>query len=342
MILEQVFYKNLHALLDALKGKKVLLVCGKSFDRLEIAEPITKLNPVRFSGFAPNPVYEDVCAGVDLFRESGCEAILSVGGGSALDTAKCIKLFAPLVPGINYLQQPFQGNSIPLFAIPTTAGTGSESTRHAVIYYNGEKQSVSHPGIVPEGVCLIPEVLKGLPLYQKKCTLMDALCQAIESWWSVSATEESIGYSRLAMELILYNWKPFLTSGKQADQILLASNYAGRAINITATTAPHAMSYKLTSLYGIPHGHAVALCMAQVWAAMENEPKLKYIFHKFPFDLSWFLRLLKELELEQPRSKNKESDLKILVSAVNPLRLRNNPVPFTPETLRAMYERILL
>lgn len=340
--MEQVFYKNLHALLDALTGKKVLLVCGKSFDRLEIAEPITKLNPIRFSGFSPNPVYEDVCIGVDLFRESGCEAILSVGGGSALDTAKCIKLFAPMDPGINYLQQPFEDNSIPLFAIPTTAGTGSESTRHAVIYYNGEKQSVSHPGIVPEGVCLIPEVLKELPPYQKKCTLMDALCQAIESWWSVSATEESIGYSRLAMELIRNNWKPFLTSGKRADQILLAANYAGRAINITATTAPHAMSYKLTSLYGIPHGHAVALCMAQVWSAMLDEPKLQYIFRKFPIDLSWFLRLLKELELENPRSENNEYDLEILVSSVNLLRLRNNPVPFTPEILRAMYERILL
>ena len=340
--MEQVFYKNPDALLEALSEKKILLVCGKSFDRLEIAESVSRLNPVRFSGFSPNPVYEDVCAGVDLFRASGCDAILAVGGGSALDTAKCIKLFAPMDPATNYLQQPYEDNPIALYAIPTTAGTGSESTRHAVIYYNGEKQSVSHPDIVPGGVCLIPEVLKGLPLYQKKCTLMDALCQAVESWWSVSATEESISYSRLAMELIRCNWKPFLTSGKRADQILLASNYAGRAINITATTAPHAMSYKLTSLYGIPHGHAVVLCMAQVWAAMETEPKLQHIFRKMPVDLDWFLNLLEKLELEQPVSENKESDLEILASSVNPLRLRNNPVAFSTEVLRAMYERIVL
>ena len=340
--MKQVFYQTLADLLDTLKGKKVLLVCGNSFDRLEISAPILKLNPVRFSSFSPNPVYEDVCAGVDLFRASGCDAILAVGGGSALDTAKCIKLFAPMDPGINYLMQPFEGNGIPLLAIPTTAGTGSESTRHAVIYFHGEKQSVSHPGIVPEGVCLIPEVLKDLPLYQKKCTLMDALCQAIESWWSVSATEESIGCSKAAIELICDHWKSFLTSGKGADRILLASNYAGRAINITATTAPHAMSYKLTSLYGIPHGHAVALCMAQVWAAMGNEPSLRHIFQKMPVDLDWFLNLLEELELEQPVSENKARDLEILASSVNPLRLRNNPVTFTPETLRAMYERILL
>ena len=340
--MEQIFYETLDDLLEELQGKKVFLVCGNSFDRLEIARSIAGLNPVRFSGFSPNPVYEDICAGVDRFRTSGCDAILAVGGGSALDTAKCIKLFAPMKPGTNYLQQPFESTSIPLFAIPTTAGTGSESTRHAVIYFGGEKQSVSHPGIVPDGICLIPEVLKNVPLYQKKCTLMDALCQAIESWWSVSATEESIGYSRAAIVLIRDHWKDFLDCGNYSDRILLASNYAGRAINITATTAPHAMSYKLTSLYGIPHGHAVALSMEQVWASMLDNPNLQNIFRELPVDLNWFRSLVEHMKLEHPVCANKNRDLEILTASVNPLRLRNNPVAFTSEALRAMYERIVL
>ncbi len=342
MIMGQNFYPNPDSLLDSLIGKKVFLVCGKSFDRLEIAEAILRLNPVRFSGFSPNPVYDDVCQGLELFRETCCDVILAVGGGSALDTAKCIKLFATMDSAVNYLQQPFKENSIPLLAIPTTAGTGSESTRHAVIYYNGEKQSVSHPSIVPSGVCLIPSVLKDLPLYQKKCTMLDALCQAIESWWSVSATEESIGCSKISIELIRDHWKDFLDSGSHADQMLLASNYAGRAISITATTAPHAMSYKLTSLYGIPHGHAVALCMQQVWAAMLDEPRLQPVFREMPIDLSWFLNLMKALELESPVSESKDRDLEILAASVNPLRLRNHPVAFSTGMLRAMYERIVL
>ena len=340
--MDQTFYDSLDSLLESFRGKKIFLVCGNSFDRLKIAPAITKLNPVRFSAFSPNPVYEDVCAGVDLFRSSRCQVILAVGGGSALDVAKCIKLFASMDPTENYLQQPFAPSDLPLAAIPTTAGTGSESTRHAVIYYGGEKQSVSHPGIVPDGVCLIPSVLADLPLYQKKCTLMDALCQAIESWWSVSATEESIEYSKVAIELIKNNWKAYILSGKHADQILLASNYAGRAINITATTAAHAMSYKLTSLYGIPHGHAVALAMTQVWEAMLAEEKMQHLFREFPIDLQWFLDLVDQLELTQPVSDRKDEDLAVLTASVNPLRLRNNPVPFSSETLHAMYERIVL
>ena len=334
-------FLNLQELLQALAGRKVMLVCGGSMDRLCISEAVTKLAAVRFSGFSPNPLYEDVAAGVRQFLEAGCDAILAVGGGSAMDVAKCIKLFSTMDQGQLYLGQPYEENNILLAAIPTTAGTGSESTRHAVIYYKGEKQSISHPSVVPGFVCLIPEVLDGLPVYQKKCTMLDALGQAIESWWSVSATAESIEYSRKAIGLIREYWKPYIEEGRYAEEILLASNYAGRAINITATTAAHAMSYKLTSLYGIPHGHAVGLCLPEVWAEMADDEKLQDTFRAFPVDLRWLCDLLHQLEIEQPVSSNRDTDLEILADSVNPLRLKNNPVAFSRDTLKAMYERIL-
>jgi len=339
--MEQRILRDIPALLEALKGRRILLVCGKSFDRLDIAPEIKALQPVRFGDFAPNPVYEDICKGVELYRKENCDAILAVGGGSAMDVAKCIKLFSGMNSDENYLKQPFADTGILLAAIPTTAGTGSESTRHAVIYYKGEKQSVSHPSLVPDVACLIPSVLKDLPVYQKKCTLLDALGQAIESWWSVSATEESIGYSRIAIELIRKHWKTYIETGEDADKILLAANYAGRAINITATTAAHAMSYKLTSLYGIPHGHAVGLCLPEVWAEMKDEPKLQHIFAAFPVDLAWVRQLLKNLGMEYPASRNREQELDILTASVNPVRLKNNPVMLEKDTLRAMYERIV-
>ena len=337
----QVILKELSALLQVLEGKKLLLVCGNSFDRLGIAEPILALNPVQFRDFSPNPVYEDVCKGLQLFRREGCGAILAVGGGSAMDVAKCIKLFSGMKEGENYLKQEFSDTGILLAAIPTTAGTGSESTRHAVIYFRGEKQSVSHPSLVPDYACLIPDVLENLPVYQKKCTMLDALGQAIESWWSVSATEESAEYSRKAVELIRDNWKCYLETGDRAAEILLASNYSGRAINITATTAAHAMSYKLTGLYGIPHGHAVGLCLREVWSEMLEEPRLQPVFSQFPVDLPWYRQLLAELDLLRPAAKNREAELEILADSVNPLRLKNNPVAFSREALKAMYERIL-
>ena len=157
-------FLNLQELPKALAGRKTMLVCGGSLDRLPIADAVNAMAAVRFSAFSPNPLYEDVVAGVELFRSCGCDAILAVGGGSAMDVAKCIKLFAPMDPDAFYLDQPREGNDILLAAIPTTAGTGSESTRHAVIYYKGEKQSISRPDLVPGLVCLIPEVLKDLPL----------------------------------------------------------------------------------------------------------------------------------------------------------------------------------
>ncbi len=348
----QVFCRDVSQLMAQLQGKKVLLVCGKSFSHLEIARELEQLKPVYFRDFRPNPLYEDVCRGLEVFRQTGCGAILAVGGGSAMDTAKCIKLFCGMDPGKHYLQQEYRDSGIVLAAIPTTAGTGSESTRHAVIYYQGEKQSISHPSLVPDFVCLVPEVLKDLPLYQKKCTMLDALCQAMESWWSVSSTAESIACSRRAMEGILKNWQAYLSGDTAAaEAILLASNLAGQAINITATTAAHAMSYKLTSLYGIPHGHAVALCLPEVWEAMTapgarcTDPRgmahLERVLAEFPLDAAWFRGFLNQLDMSRPVSQNREEDLELLTRSVNPVRLKNNPVLLDRETLHAMYERIL-
>ena len=351
--MKQIILHDIQALLPILSDKKVLLVCGQAFDQLEIRDPLKRLNAVRFSEFRPNPVYEDVCKGVERFRETGCDAILAVGGGSAIDTAKCIKLFCKMDPSVNYLQQEYTDTGIFLAAIPTTAGTGSESTRHAVVYFQGEKQSISHPSLVPDHICLLPDVLKNLPLYQKKCTMLDALCQAIESWWSVNSTEESIAFSRGAIETILGHWKAYLEENDPAaaEKILLAANLAGKAINITATTAAHAMSYKLTSLYGIPHGHAVAVCLPEVWEAMlqptavctdpRGKEHLRQVLADLPMSVAQFRQLLEHLGMEYPTAGSRDRELELLAASVNPVRLKNNPVSLDKNTLKAMYERIV-
>ena len=105
----------------------------------------------------PNPRYEDICAAVSLFRQEGCDGILAVGGGSAIDTAKCIKLWCRETPGeVPFLRRPYGDTGIPLAAIPTTAGTGSEATHYAVIYYEGVKQSVAHKSLRPDAALLLP------------------------------------------------------------------------------------------------------------------------------------------------------------------------------------------
>ena len=359
--MEQQIYRDcryLAKIFGQIGSRRVLLVCGRSFDRLafrSILEAIS-IPLVRFSDFSPNPQYEDVRKGVERFRTGKCDTILAVGGGSAIDTAKCIKLFCRMDPNSRYLEHEFEDTGIPLIALPTTAGTGSESTRYAVIYYNGEKQSVSHPSILPEYVILEPSALEWLPLYQKKCTMLDALCQGIEAWWSVNSTDESRELSRVAVTAIISNWRDYIERNDHAAAALImeASNASGRAINIAETTAAHAMSYKLTSLYGIAHGHAVACCLPEVWEYIAGytdkcvDPRgsayLRSVLAEISscLDLTGFQALLKELRMMPPVSGSKKTDLELLARSVNPGRLRNNPVALDHETLYGMYERIVL
>lgn len=354
--MNQEILKGINNLDSRINGKKFLLVCDSSYQYLSIKNTIDKYSPVTFNKFTPNPLYEQVVDGLNVFNRNGCEMIVAIGGGSAIDVAKCIKLFSVLDESCSYLEQEFKKSDIPLIAIPTTAGTGSESTRHAVIYSNGIKQSISHESIVPDCAILEPSVLATLPLYQKKCTLLDALCQAIESWWSVNSTEESIEFSKKAILLIKNNWKNYIFENQSDSfsKILEAANYAGRAINITATTAAHAMSYKLSSLYGLPHGHAVAISMQQVWKYMNNNNKTccvdprgtQYVSGILDdigdmFSLESFNSLMQELEMDNPISKDRDNDINTLVESVNSTRLKNNPIGLSSSVIRMMYEEIV-
>ncbi len=358
-------WRELGNILPELRVKKLFLVCGRSFERSEIyayLQNMPGLELVRFGGFSPNPKYEEIRAGVDLFNRSGCQAVLAAGGGSALDTAKCIKLYSGTDPEVNYLKCEPLAAPAPLIALPTTAGTGSESTRFAVLYYNGEKQSITHESILPEYVILEPSVLRDLPAYQKKCTMLDALCQGIESWWSVNSTGESRGYAEAAIKSIAANWRAYIEEdgARAVGEIQLAANLAGRAINICRTTAAHAMSYKLTSLYGLPHGHAVAVCLPEVWDYMLKHPDrcidargagyLQGVFADIAGALGcagpeaaaeWFRKLLDELGMENPQARDREAELTVLTESVNPERLKNNPVALDKPALRKLYERIL-
>ena len=348
----QTILHGLNGLQDFLAGHRFLLVHGKSFEGFGVSHVFDVFQHTVFTGFSPNPLYEQVVDGVKAFNENGCDMIVAVGGGSAIDVAKCIKLYCRMDPAVNYLRQTPCDIGIPLIAIPTTAGTGSESTRHAVIYFNGVKQSISHPSIRPDVAVLEPTFLDTLPDYQRKYAMLDALCQAVESWWSMRATNESMEYSRQAVELIQNKWREYIfdKSRQSATVIMQAANYSGRAIDITTTTAPHAMSYKLSSLYGIPHGHAVALCMLPVWRYMrkyvENckdggTKRLKTIFDEITIDEYWYEKLIMGLKMIHPVSESRETDIETLTCSVNPERLANNPVPLERDTIKEIYRSIV-
>ena len=363
---------NLPKILKEVGCEKLFLVVDSSYPFLNIKDAIEAL-PVKekvvFPDFTPNPLYEQVCNGIELLKTSHCDTILAVGGGSAIDVAKCIKLAvlaqegnAAIIPPMVSTRVACDGAKLPFIAIPTTAGTGSESTHNAVMYYAGAKQTVTNNGVLPDYAVLEPSVLKTLPLYQKKCTMMDALCQGIESWWSVNSTEESYEYSRKTVELIMAKWRKYIfeNDDEAAAQIMLAANYGGRAINITQTTAAHAFSYKITSLYKLPHGHAVAVGLPEIWEYMlgnmdkcidsRGKVYLADIFNQIAKAMgcdsptgaiALFRQMKVEMELKNPVAVNREEELEVLSTSVNPVRLKNNPVGVNFDDMYLIYNNIL-
>ena len=205
-------------------------------------------------------------------------------------------------------------------------------------------------------------MLATLPLYQKKCTVLDALCQGIESWWSVNSTPQSHVLSSDAVKALIDNIEPYIfeNSSAAASRVMYAANRAGQAINITQTTAPHAFSYKLTSLYRLPHGHAVAICLPEIWQYMLDNPDqcidprgwdyLNNIFSLIANAMhclhatdavEQFRLLLDKLEIKAPCATEREDELSLLTQSVNPDRLKNNPVRLDLPTIHTLYNKIL-
>lgn len=338
-------------------------VVGRAFDNLDIEGKIRQKYPraVFFRDFSPNPAYESVMAGKELFRQNMGDFIIAVGGGSAIDVAKCIKAYADFDGSDCFLGRPISSNNIKILAVPTTAGTGSESTHFAVIYYQGKKESVSHESLLPEYVILSGKFLESLPLYQKKVTMLDALCHSIESLWSVSSTEESKKYAAEAIGLFMNYHDSCLRNESGGNSgMMRAANYAGKAINITKTTAAHAMSYKMTSLFGISHGHSVALCLPAVWNYMIHHMDQCADTRGRDYLYGIFQYISKLLGCASPDEAVKyleylirdqfglcmvdivtDEEISQLVHSVNVERLANNPVPLDGAALSEIYRDIL-
>lgn len=314
--------------------KKIFLVHGNSARNLDIGKYFLELDTVSFTDFEPNPQKKSIEKGVEKFLESQADIIMAIGGGSAIDTAKAIKAFSQ--------------RNVTLIAVPTTAGSGSESTKFAVFYDGHQNSGIAGDGLIPDAIILEPEVLSTLPEYQKKCTLLDALSQAIESFWSVRSNDISKKFSIKAIELILNNVQGYLQN-QNLTEIMYGSNLAGRAINITGTTAGHGMSYKFTSEYKIPHGAAVAMCNNVLWNFLKNrevivtDPRgagyVKSIFESLSPTMEIFQQLIKNWNITFDH-RLPESEILFFASQVNPAQLKNFPVQLDFDTLKNLYQEI--
>jgi len=366
-------HKKLRNILKSHAPQKIFLITGKqSFGYSGAAklmgEILNKYEYLRFYNFETNPKIEDIKKGIRLFKKSKCDFIIGVGGGSVLDMAKAISILErqkgdvkELIINGNLLEK----RKIPLILIPTTAGTGSESTHFSVVYIGKTKYTLAHNSIIPDYAILDPTFTKKLSAYQTACSGIDALCQAVESFWSVNSTEESRSYSEESIDLILSSIIKAVNNpdGSARIAMLKGSNLSGKAINIAETTAAHSISYPITSYFYIPHGHAVALTLPYFFKfnydidskSLQDKRGLKFVkstLNKL-FNIlnvknaseaeEKFLNIMQKIKLETDFSKlgiDNDGREIIVKKGFNPQRMKNNPRIVSNKDLRNLIKRI--
>lgn len=260
-------------------GKKALVVSGKhgadtcgAMAEVDGILSALAIPYVRFTEITENPPAETCYAGGRFAREEGCDFIIAIGGGSSLDGAKAIAAYASNPEaGVTDIFDGIENPCLPLIAIPTTAGTGSEAVCYAVLTLPGgeQKKTFKHPTSFPVTSFVCPKFTYTQSKKNTESTALDAFAHAIESYLSPKSTRES---EEAALYAAFEVWDVLFRNAdnegekdgggytaKQRERLSYAACAAGIAIHYTGTGFPHPLGYSLTLHYGIPHGYACAL-----------------------------------------------------------------------------------
>tara|TARA_A100001011_G_C14320665_1_gene850463 strand:- start:4956 stop:6050 length:1095 start_codon:yes stop_codon:yes gene_type:complete len=345
--------KDIKNLISNSKINKILIISGKnSFYKTGadkyFSELLKKYITYLYLKKEKLPEFKELKKIIKIKENFKPDLIIAVGGGCAMDLAKISSVFE--------LSSDFKSRIInseiskkktKLLAIPTTAGSGAEVTSNAVIYINNLKYSVENDKIKPDYFCLLPELLLSSTKQLDATAGFDAVSQAVESLFSRKSNSQSILFAKKALKILLNNEK-FFSEKKSlfnAHKMALGANLSGKAINISKTIAPHALSYSFTTMYGIPHGHAVSLSFNkflkfnffnQAEATCDYDLKKRYdVLFKITNtkniqDLDFYFKnFKKKLRLEQDFIKlgiNLNRHSSKIFSQVNEQRLKNNPI----------------
>lgn len=258
--------------------RQILLVTDRTLMQLELPAGLLAALDERGVGYSvfdevqPNPTIENVEAGVRAYRHHGCDAIVAFGGGSPIDCAKIIGarvanpyLSVRRMKGLMRVVLPIP----PFFCVPTTAGTGSETTVVAVISdaATHEKFAINDPKLIPKLAVLDPELMVGLPPHITAATGMDALTHAVEAYIGLNGNPFTDQNAERATRLIFANLEKAYQDGTDLDaryQMALASYCAGAAFTRAYVGYVHAIAHNMGGLYGVPHGLANAVILPHV------------------------------------------------------------------------------
>ncbi len=268
--------------------KKIFIVTDKPLVELGLIDGAKQalqdngVAVVVYDGVLPDPTFQIIGEGLAALKASGCDGVMALGGGSSMDAAKIMALAASndVAPkdlvGLNKAKLP----SLPFFAIPTTAGTGSEVTVAAVPSDDEThaKQPIVDNKIVPAACALDPSIMVGLPPHITSATGMDALTHAIESYIGNWGTPETERLGSAAVKLIFQHLPIAYEEGgnlASREAMALASYYAGLAFSKAMVGFVHAISHQLGSHYGIPHGLGNAVVLPHVLEYSKDEAQQK-------------------------------------------------------------------
>lgn len=327
---------RLQAYLDGCGATRVgIISAGRSFETSGASEAVLNACENRrvahLRGVRPNPRTAEIDGAIRWLERARPEVLVAVGGGSCIDTAKALLARAAQPSAWSWGDPVATGTSTPLVAIPTTTGTGAEATHFATVYLGERKLSVSHPSLRPAYTILDPEFVRALPDHLARETALDALSHSVESLWSRGATEASRDFACAALRLVTTGLAPALEGDPPArGQLLMAAHLAGRAIEISKTTAAHALSYALTQEHRVPHGLACAALLPEVarYNGVPNAPFGNPLAEglQVPTLSDVPERLAALFELGRQHSElSGEADPASLAARVNRQRLGNNP-----------------
>jgi alcohol dehydrogenase class IV len=356
--------------LQELTGKKVLLLMTSSaVSRLSLnnwmSELKQKAHLTWVQQIPPNPTHIDVYSKLCQIKGFLPDVVFAIGGGSTIDLAKCCV-------GLNYLATMEQFSAedvrqairtkeylnypvlIPIYACPTTAGTGSEVTQWATVW-DGEgtaKYSIEAPHLCPKRAYIVPEYTISMPRRLTLSTGLDAFCQAIEAYWAKASNPMVKEISKAALRLLVQYLPLALSEPSELyfrEKVCLGSLFSGLAFSNTRTTACHSISYPLTMRFGIEHGLACALTLSEVMkinlpAISGAEELLEVLMVKSADELrEWLERISSGIvKLRLSSFGIRKGDLSELARMSFTLgRMDNNPVELTQEKVRKILESIL-
>lgn len=357
-------------IIHELKDKRLLLFMNdSSIKRLLLENWYKQLKEnskiIHFNKIPSNPTYIDIYHAIRSCGNELPENIIAIGGGSVIDMAKaCSGLMylkdeeyfneKQILDSLKEKEYLKHSTAIPIYAVPTTAGTGSEVTSWATVWdmESKIKYSIDAPWLLPKRAYMVAEFTKTMPSRLTLSTGLDALCQAIEAYWAKASNPMVKVLSKSAIEIIVEYLPKTLQDLDNLyfrEKMCLGSLFSGLAFSNTRTTACHSISYPLTMKFGIEHGIACALTLSKVMTINlpsidEADELLSALNAKTPEQLQgWIDDLSNEIvKMRLSEFGISETDIDELVNlSFTQGRMDNNPVNIAPEDVRIILKEIL-